>query len=300
METRAKKKQKIEGEKLHSLAIVFPHLVQFLSINDTYNLGFVCKELHRVTETLSSRSGWRTIKELRRPTCIGYHKRKFDEEVGIDFPLDDVTVSQCQPFRFFIISNDCSPPKKLSVRIHLLNDCWEEFDNRKALDLDAPTRARFFIEAHEPKEMLFSSNPLYGGLLNDGSIMLTRLGITWAYGLEMEKFQERGSEDRKNELRRMLAILYACVKRVSTWGDGGAISYPSAEYLMRLLPEAVWPFFPQDFDWAADYSDRATVLEFSYQPAPHMEAWIHVTPADLYDGPSYWEVGTLPWYWDLD
>jgi hypothetical protein len=239
---------------------------------------------------------WRILKEERLPTMIGYEMKKVDEELGFDFPLDDVTVSQVQPFQFCILSN--GHPQKLVVRIHVQNECWEEIDNRKVRDLDAPqpTRASFCIWVHEEEpdekgETIFTS-------------WLNRANDVWSfsfsrshaveYSLSLRKFQERGSEQHKNEIRRILSILYACAKRISTWDDG-ANSYPSAEYLMRILPEVVWPFFPQDFDWEADHLDRTSVLEFSYHPAPDMEDWRGVVPEDLCQ-PCNWQVDTLPWY----
>jgi len=293
MFTRAKKKQKIADETLYVLATVFPNLVPFLGVNDLTNLSLLCKGLHSAVEV--ARAGpWKLVKEERRPTMIAFQKKKIDEELGPDFSLEDVTVSQVQSFRFWV-SQDCHP-HKMEVFVHVENELWEEIDNQKVRDLQVPTGMSIFMHAHDETpdsmgDLVFSSTHDFAP--ND--IFVPSMG--GRYGFHFHRFQEIGLEEHKNELRRILSILYACTKRISSWyEEGDACAYPSAEYLMRLLPDPVWPFFPEDFDWEKDHSDRTTVPEFSYHAAPDMEDWFSVTPTYLEDGRYSWRVSSIPWY----
>jgi len=159
------------------------------------------------------------------------------------------------------------------------------------------TRISICVYTYEGEEAVFQAYSLFG---NDSDIFLPFMTDRAAeYGVWLEKFQENGSEEHKTELRRILSIMYVCVKRISSWKDHTPSSYPTAEYLMRLLPPVVWPFFPEDFDWEVNHSDRTTVPEFTYRPAPNMEEWLQVVPPDhVLDGGgiAWWVVDTLPWY----
>ena len=134
MTTRAQKRRKIEEEKRRcSLEGVFwdptmfPQLGQFLSINDTTNLGHTCKEMKRVVDTVcdAATSGnsslAKIVWEKRRKTMIGYQG---DDS---DYDPNCCQVWQIQWFCFCLVSKKSL--QKMEVNISLDNIVWIERHN---------------------------------------------------------------------------------------------------------------------------------------------------------------------------
>eukprot|EP00546_Thalassionema_frauenfeldii_P018074 CAMPEP_0178900758 /NCGR_PEP_ID=MMETSP0786-20121207/3645_1 /TAXON_ID=186022 /ORGANISM="Thalassionema frauenfeldii, Strain CCMP 1798" /LENGTH=311 /DNA_ID=CAMNT_0020571785 /DNA_START=106 /DNA_END=1039 /DNA_ORIENTATION=- len=291
MLTRQMKRQKIEEKKLDSLAAVFLHLVEFICTNDISNLGMVCKEFRTAVKSLRDVSSWNVLYEEREGTLIGYNRDQFDF-LGI-FPLDNVTVSQVQPFKFYISKKDeeqVKPPKRMVVGVHLQNKLWEECHNQKVRDLDVSEQATtIHVYGYTYEDNVVTD--VYKFWTEYISIPFTTVRKV-KYGGRFLECLQNDSKEHQAELRLMLSIMYECMKRISSWSDETSLSYPSAEYLMSLLPSSFWPFFPEGFDRETTYSDRTSVPEFTYHQAPSREEWLDVMPereARIY-------VDSIPWY----
>lgn len=104
------------------------------------------------------------------------------------------------------------------------------------------------------------------------------------------------NEQDKKDLRRAMGYIFSCVQRIASW-QYDSTPYQSAEYLMRSLPEWLYPYFPKYFDWKACHSHHDTEVEFEYRSTPNLEAWSEVIPP-LFDGIYHYFPEQLPWYDD--
>ena len=288
MTTRAQKRRKIEEEKRRcSLEGVFwdptmfPQLGQFLSINDTTNLGHTCKEMKRVVDTVcdAATSGnsslAKIVWEKRRKTMIGYQG---DDS---DYDPNCCQVWQIQWFCFCLVSKESL--QKMEVNISLDNIVWIERHNwlDPATMNPSPTWVKVIITAPQTKERLFSTYHEY-----DLSFLRNR----WVDKNNVSSLSEESSSD----LRFAMGVLYPCFKRIANWQHDN-IEYPTADYMMLSLKSWLQPFFPEGLD-RENAVDRITAHEFSYPgAAPTLEDWRAFIPRE--DGIMYeYSLDEIPWY----
>lgn len=95
-------------------------------------------------------------------------------------------------------------------------------------------------------------------------------------------------------MTKYLAIIASCADQIAVFPD--QISYPSAAYLMRILPEDLHDVIPIRIDgWKKPHSDRKTKIEFTYRPARSLAEWREY--AAIHEGEicSY-TLDQVPWY----
>jgi len=138
------------------------------------------------------------------------------------------------------------------VSFKLFNQVWLESDNSKVDDPEdrfpGETEMAVSVRDHRShrEELYFDSN-------EDRSL----------WGVDLYDV---------GKLRGCLRYVFLAAKSIASF-DNKNMAYPSAEYLMRRLPQESHAHFPSDFDWTAPHEDRKTQVEVKYRPAPTLEIW---------------------------
>jgi len=272
--------------KPQNLLAIFPSdflkdtISSFLSINDITNLSLTSHEMFK--KISSTREYPCLVWEERLPTRMRYEGRNDD---------DRTTLFQVHPFVFLLRTES---EEVLRVDVSLQNEAWDEEtnmrdgDNCRGLD-QFPSRTEFFInidkiESSKREQVFRIAFWVALGELENWWISLASMKEVWEDWDNLSPSQEE-------EMRAGMIYTLMCLKCVSDYPDGTA--YPSAEYLMRDLPEWTHPYFPSDFDWEKECTDRKTKIEFSYRPARTLVEWRGATPP--HEDVEY-KLDELPWY----
>jgi len=295
MLTRAKKKQKLEEEERgFSLTGVFwdppifEQLGQFMGVNDVTNLGMTCKDMDHAVRVCRATEPFSIIWETTQRTKIGL------ENVG-DEEDEQVSLKVYQIHEFAFCIADTEHHQQVYVEIAMQRVLWMERNNRLVpWLLPTGTQMRTFVDfpktLRQGYERLFVNYPNWCSFL--GPHKTTRDYRDYIKNDDVPDFNEQDKKD----LRRAMAYIFSCVQRIASWQYDSA-PYQSTGYLMRCLPEWLYPYFPIEFDWEACHSHRDNAVEFEYRAAPTLEAWNHFVPP-LYVGIHHYFPEDLPWYDD--
>jgi hypothetical protein len=91
--------------------------------------------------------------------------------------------------------------------------------------------------------------------------------------------------------RLAMSCLYECAKSIASFRD--SIPYPSKIFLMKRLPDVLFPYFPKEFDFNAPVVDRETFVEIVHLPyAAHEQRREHRRR------PAYSLNALSCWYYD--
>jgi len=275
-------------------------LLQYLSINELTHIGMTCRNMRRwvaLVRSLSPSIVW----EKRIETKIGFGSINTMDGLEGDY----VGVLQVQRFCFGIRGNESDAEKSVHVKFSLENEVWHEHNNMRdgrfcpdLLNFPKPTRMRLAViapkKSYQPRSRVFIAHPDHFEQFGDSGWDVFFVGEDQSYVTGDRNW----SLQDKEILRRAMKYIYLCAQRVSNFQDGTA--YPSAKYLMRLLPEWLHPYFPPgDFNWNAppriENQDRTTNVEFSYRPARSIAEWSGIVPP-VNDGVYEYFPDEIPWY----
>ena len=245
-------------------------LFPFLSTNDVTTLSMACLGMYeKVTSFRRSHGSPSLVWETVQPTKIGY-------DYKMRRPDLTVTTYQIQRF-FFVLRNESG--ETVEVELSLENAVWDETLNSR-IYFDPPThypkRTVPKIAVIRPKlgtqtrKRLFVASPGFGSGNQEDSY-LCFLGEDGGDNDYIEEDRADRSEQDKKELREAMQYILICARRIAAFPNG--TTYPSAEYLLRTLPNWLHQYFPATFDWNADHTDRETVVEFDYRPAQTLAEW---------------------------
>ena len=67
-----------------------------------------------------------------------------------------------------------------------------------------------------------------------------------------------------------MSSMYECAKHIARFPD--ETPYPSEIYLMKRLPDALYPYFPKEFDFNAPVVNPGKTLELFHLPFDR-ETW---------------------------
>jgi hypothetical protein len=284
-------------------------LFTFLSINDASNLSMTCRENHH--KVSSTRSYPCIVSEGRFPTTMGYETRNEEEDL--------VTVMQLHRFYFLLRTNCNAQEESVQIEFTLMNEVWDEHlnmrdgaDSRSLQAFPSTTRVSVAIikppQKNQMRKRLFVAHQSSWSWSENGCVFLGSGNPNHDY---LERDQDWAPKDKKN-LETAMGYLLICAKQIATFTDGTA--YPSAEFLMRSLPAWLHKYFPSNFVWDAENTDRTTRVEFSYRPARTLAEWRGEVPPlldGIYEhvlddgqaggsGPRarhrHVDEGALPWY----
>jgi len=251
-------------------------LFPFLHVNDLTNLSITCRALREKVSSVrtahlerNSSNPASLIWETVLPTKIGFEN--VEDEV--------LAVFQIKTFGFLF--RTLSSGETIHVEFSLQNKVWFEHDNAgyttTRVQFPSPTTPKIAIVrprrnlVHPPQEgqRLFVEHPLHlhGNASVDYSCFLGRWEEN-GVNEYMEEDRDDRPEHEKQELCEMMRYTLFCPQRIA---ENGTTTYPSAAYLMRALPEWLYKYFPDTFDWDAAHADRATNVEFEYGPFPTLE-----------------------------
>jgi hypothetical protein len=103
----------------------------------------------------------------------------------------------------------------------------------------------------DPDCECFSRRPFKVGMLGDDpSAKRKRFSIS--------------DEASATACRLAMSCLYECAKSIASFRD--SIPYPSKIFLMKRLPDVLFPYFPKEFDFNAPVVDRETFVEIVHLP----------------------------------
>ena len=89
-----------------------------------------------------------------------------------------------------------------------------------------------------------------------------------------------------------MSCLYEYAKRIARFPD--ETPYSSEIYLMKRLPDALYPYFPKEFDFKAPVVDFETTLDLFHLPFDR-EAWREYLPVEANEVRLY-GLNELTWY----